>query len=166
MQLILSLILLSACSYLGYSFGQYYHLRQQFLQDLITFCQLLKSEIGFSKNSLVEVIKTKSVNYKSSFKQVLKGYVKCLEEEAYIEIETLKKHVHTIYLEEDEQQQLLQFFNALGKSDLTHQIELIDQFLIFFYNFLKNAEQQKKKYAGMFSKLGFLTGIFLVILLL
>lgn len=166
MQLVVSLVLLASCTYLGYSFGQFYLLREQFLLDLITFCQLLKSEIGFSKNSLIEVIKQKSTGYHNAFKQLLKSYVKCLEDEPYIELEILKKHMHSIYLEEEEERQLLQFFNALGKSDVTHQIKLIDEFLIFFYNFLKNAETQKKKYAGMFSKLGFLTGVFLVILLL
>jgi stage III sporulation protein AB len=166
MQLILSLVLLSACSYLGYSFGQYYHLREQFLLDLITFCQHLKSEIGFAKNSLVQIVKNSETHYHPAMKQVLKNYVKCLNNEATIDLETLKKHLHTIYLEEKEHHELLQFFNSLGKTDRAHQLQTIEQFLVFFYNFLNNAEVQKKKYSGMFSKLGFLTGIFLVILLL
>lgn len=166
MQLVLSLILLSACSYLGYSLGKFYQIREQFLVDLISFCNTLKSEISFSKNGLVETIKQKQNAYRSSFAKVLKSYVKCLEEGNFIDLNILSHYIETVYLNDDELQELLRLFDGLGKSDVIHQIELLDQFIIVFSHYLKVAQEEKKKYAGLFSKLGFLTGIFLVVILL
>lgn len=166
MQLVLSLILLTSCSYLGYSLGKFYHIREQFLVDLISFCNALKSEISFSKNGLVETIKNRQSSYRFAFNKVLKGYVKCLEEGAYININLLNHYIDTVYLNEDELQELFRLFDGLGKSDVFHQVELLDQFILVFSHYLKVAQEEKKKYAGLFSKLGFLTGIFLVVILL
>ena len=166
MQFVLSLILLVGCSYLGYGLGHYYTLRHQFITDLITFTNLLKVEISFLKDDLLKIIKEKTTQFSPSFKAVLKGYIKTIEENEMVTMETLKKNISTSYLENAEYHTLLQFFNGLGKTDAISQVEALDKFLLFFYTYLKNASKERQKYAGMFQKLGVLTGIFLVIVLL
>lgn len=166
MQLVLAVILISGCSYLGYGLGNYYHIRKAFIGEVITFLNLLKVEISFLKSSVSSIIKTHLKEFKTPFKQVLKNYLKLVEEIEQIELLELEKSLKSIYLEEIEQQKLNGFFNSLGRTDTITQTKNIETFLVFFHNYLLLAEKQRHKYAGMFSKLGFLTGIFLVILLL
>lgn len=165
MQIVLSVIVLFGCSYVGYGLGQYYIMRHQFIGALITFLQVLKVDISYLKDDLIKVIETHKKNCPTSLQTVLKSYLKTLTEQETITVESLKNNIKTPYLEEPEYGTLLQFFESLGKSDVTSQLELLDQFLAFFHRYYKNAETQKKKYAGLFSKLGVLLGIFLMVIL-
>jgi|AntRauTorcE11897_2_1112592.scaffolds.fasta_scaffold00001_111 stage III sporulation protein AB len=166
MQLILSVIVLIGCSYLGYGLGNHYVKRHRFIADLIAFANHLKVEIAFSKESLKSIINSHINEFSSDFKSVLKTYLKLLKSNDYITIQDLDENINTIYVEGSEKVQMLQFFNNLGKSDCHHQVETIEKFLVYFNSFLKEANVQKHKYTGMLKKLGFLTGVFIVIVIL
>ena len=166
MQFIISVVLLMACSYLGYAFGNFYKLREQFLQDLVNFTQILRTEIGFSKEHLLNILKQKKYNFRPQFASFLKSYAKCLEKEDIPTLEVIKANVNSIYLDEKEQVEVHNLFSFLGTTDSISQINNLSNYLVFFEMFLKDANKEKKKYVGTYSKLGFLTGVFLVILLL
>ena len=166
MQFIISVVLLMACSYLGYALGNFYKLREQFLQDLVNFTQILKTEIGFSKEHLLNILKQKKYNFRPQFTSFLKAYTKCLEKEEMLTLEVLKTNVISVYLEEKEQVEVHNLLSFLGTTDSISQMESLSHYLVFFELFLKDANTQKKKYVGAYSKLGFLTGVFIVILLL
>ena len=163
MQFLLGFVILIGCSYLGYGLSNYYVKRHRFILDLITFTNHLKVEIGFSKNNLQDIITLHIAEYQMGFKSVLKGYLKALTTSEYVTVENLKEHISTIYLDEPETNQMLQFFNFLGKSDAYNQVEIINKSLNIFNSFLKNSLLEKQKYSGMFKKLGVLTGVFIVL---
>ena len=165
MQILLGFIVLIGCSYLGYGLGNYYVRRHKFIVNLINFANHLKVEISFSKNNLSNIIESHIEESDASFKSVLKGYLGALKTTDYITVEVLKKNINTIYLEENEKEQMLQFFNFLGKSDADNQVEIINKSLNIFNNFLKNSVVEKQKYSGMFKKLGVLIGIFVLIII-
>ncbi|MDD4211439.1 MAG: stage III sporulation protein AB [Clostridia bacterium] len=166
MEIFLRIIILVGCSYLGYGFGNYFSKRHKFILDLITFTNHLKVEIGFSKNHLGQIITNHTEECGNGFKSVLKGYLKALNSVDYITVERLNEQINTIYLSEQEKNQMLNFFNFLGKSDSYNQLEIIEKSLNIFNNILKTSMEEKRKYGGMSKKLGTLIGAFIVIITL
>lgn len=165
MQIFLGFIVLLGCSYLGFGLGNYYVRRHKFISDLITFANHLKVEISFAKSNLTQIIESHIEESDANFKSVLKGYRNTLKNSDYITVEVLKNNINTIYLEENEKEQMLQFFNFLGKSDADNQVEIINKSLNIFNNFLKTSDSEKQKYSGMYKKLGVLIGIFILVII-
>jgi|LGOV01.1.fsa_nt_gb stage III sporulation protein AB len=166
MQFLLYLTILIGCSYIGYGVGHYYVKRQHLLQNLISFASYVRAEIAFAHLNLENIVKTHIPEFDKNFRIVLKNYLKTLKKSDYITIKELRENVSSIYLEENELNEMLQFFSFLGKSDIDSQITIIDKHLVSFKNFLNSAKGQRERYSGMSKKLGFLMGILILIIML
>ena len=166
MQILLYLILVAGCSYIGYGIGNFYVKRYNFLMNLILFANHLKTEINFSHNTLENIVNKHIDNFSVEFKKVLKNYLIVLEESDYVTMSDLTNNLNNIYLEPSEQNEMLQFFSILGTSDASSQIKVIDKFINSFNLFLNEAKIQKEKYGILYKKLGVLVGILLVIIML
>lgn len=166
MQFALGTIILVGCSYVGYGLGTYYVKRHRFLVDLITFASQLKVEIGFANETLSQIVQKHIKEYDAAFTTLLRAYLRLLKRSEYITTKQLKNNLPLHYLEEVEQKQVLQFFNFLGKSDAKNQIEVIEKQLVLFQVMLNSAVEERKKYASIFKKLGFLVGVLILIVMI
>lgn len=166
MQIIPYLIIVGGFSYVGYGIGAYYIKRERFMLDIIAFCKALKVQIGFSSNTLKDIVENIMSEFSPPFKQILKSYLKVLKKYDYVTVNILSKNLNNIYLEEAENNVMLQLFNFLGKSDSQHQIEAIDGYLYSFNSYLLQSRNQKIKYAGLYKKLGFFAGVLVCIIVM
>lgn len=166
MKVVLIIVVILGFSYIGNGFGGWFFKKKKLINNIVNFCGLLKVQIDFSNNEISKIIENNMDSYDYALKGILKSYVKLLKKESHIDLEVLRKNIKTNYLEEEELNTLLSFFNELGKSDKDNQINIINNYLVTFNSYLKESEISAKKYGTLFKKLGFFAGVLVSIILL
>ena len=144
--------LFGGVSYIGISLSNNYIKRERFFNELISFCNVLSNNIKFNKNKLKIVIGDNKDHYKTELKNFLEDYL------------NNKKNQISI-LTEFENQKLLEFFNSIGKMDTCGELNNIENYKIVFNEFYDSCKSKNKKYGNLYSKLGIIFALILVIVL-
>jgi len=161
MNIVLSLVVIVGCSYIGYGVGRYFKTREKIWNDFVNFCEFCDVQIGFFQNKLQSIM-DKFVETNSTQKETKKMFKKIgtdLQNAKNLKIES-------IFLNDDEKGQLNDFFNALGKSSADNQKNLIGHHKSIFSKYQKDCTESVKKNAPLATKLGFFLGLALAICLL
>lgn len=127
----------------------------------------MKMETEFLRLPVIDLlIKISAVKQYSSFDYIFK----CID---YIKIGcdfpiAWKRAVENTELNYkiDEKSKLLLFGENFGQTDLNGQISHFDIYVSYFDEFINEAKQKVKKYAGLTPTLGFISGFMLFILLI
>ena len=162
MKFAMIVILVGLCSYVGYGFSKYYTSRNEFYKELVLFLSKVNLSINFSKEKLKSIILAYE-NKSKELSNILQNFVLCLENNKLKE-DTLFLNVKL--LDQEEKNVLFKFFSSLGHFDLENQTKQIESFSKIFENRQKNAEQEKNKYAPLFTKLGLIVGVIISLILL
>ena len=149
---ILSIIALSVF-YLGYLISLFYLKQYQIYNELVKFCELLINQIKFSKNPVKKIVSENINAFNSDLKSILNDYF--INE---------NKKVKSVYLLNSDEEQILNFFNSVGKLDLNGEICNIENNKAVLNLKLKEKEQNNLKYGPLSKKLGALLGILLFII--
>ena len=153
--LILGLIFASI-SFMGYKVGDRYRQKEKFYYEFKTFLIYLKSEIGFFKKDIVQIVE----NYQTKNKNL------CLLLNNFGEFLNGEKAKNLDILSLEENLNLHKFFEGLGKSDCDSQKEYIEKNLEIFEIVLNDAKQKNQKQGNMLKKLSILVGILVCIILI
>lgn len=155
MKLVLGIVILIACTLLGYKLSKNYTDKKQFYMDFNEFNKRFKSEVQFSKKTIIEILKDYE-DRNGEFFNAIKKYF--LEEQT----EEIKNKLFS----SDDKSFLINYFNNLGDSDKFSQLNYIESVEKSIEdNFIK-AEKEEKKYKTLYIKLGFLFGLIILIALL
>ena len=90
------------------------------------------------------------------------NYIAFLEQENALEKGSLFKGIDI--LKDDEKDTIFMFFKSLGRSDLESQSKEIQNFQLRFENTSQSTQKENKKYGSLAIKLGFIAGLFLIVL--
>ena len=146
------------CTLIAYKLSEKYRIRQKFYNDFYLFNKRMCDEMAFTRNSLLSVLSV--FDAETPFQSVLNDYRKSLSERTAFSCEPLW------FLKDEEKRSAEEYFHSLGKTDARTQMN----FLKTYENALKNAADaslsDKKKYVAMYIKLGLLTGLAVLILIL
>ncbi|HEY8419899.1 MAG TPA: stage III sporulation protein AB [Clostridia bacterium] len=156
---LMGFLLMTGCgAYLGYKSSSRYKRRERLLNETILFCDSLVNDITYFQPALKEMLKTRLNNY-TELKVALTDYIDLIENNANVEIETLREKITKGLFTEDEYSLFIRLLNHLGKSDSQTQrggILSVKEALLIKR---QQAIEESKKYGGLFLKLGVLGGL-------
>ena len=162
MKILLLVFAVIATTYIGYSFSRKYKQRADFFGAIVMLCQKFNLEINYSRERVKNILKNLDDKHKKKLYGVDKNYILYLEQQEELTKDLLCKNFK--YLKEDERDLLLMFFKSLGRSDVESQSKEINNFQERFDNLTKTAVADNKKYGSLSLKLGFIAGLFIVVL--
>lgn len=152
MIIILGIVLVFVCSYLGYCFSVKYRDKRIFFQDLYNFNNNLLSEVSFGRNSLKKILKDKD-------KSLFYGLVNDIT----INNKKVEKNKN---FNDAEWGFLLNYLEKIGQNDSETEKNFLTSVKEKIYSELQNSILNEKKYKSLFIKLGFLIGLIIFIILL
>ncbi len=138
-------------SYFGIAIGRNYSKKEQFLCEVLSFLNILSNNIKFNKSKLSGVIVENVDNFKTDLKNVLNGFLK----NEIVEVPFLTKY---------ENQKLHEFLNSVGMYDVEGELSNIERYKQIFSNFYNESLVNVKKYGVLYSKLGVMLGLIVVII--
>lgn len=146
------------CVLLAYKLSEKYRIRQKFYGDFYLFNKRMCDEMNFTRNTLLSVFSSFSAD--APFQAVLNAYRTDLTERKGFSCEGLW------FLSEDEKHSAEEYFAALGKTDAQTQLNFLRAYDATLRTCSESATADKKKYVKMYIKLGLLTGVAVLILLI
>lgn len=154
-------ILVILCGYIGFGVARFYTNRSKFFKSLELLFDKLKSEISFSQNKLIEIVSTYPCPSVDG-KKLIQNFVDCLNFDKPITKENLFTGIKIL---NDEEKAFLEiFFKSLGKFDALNQTSQLENQKAELFNFYKKADEEAKKYAPLYSKLGVIVGLVIALL--
>ncbi len=155
MNLVLGVISLIFCTWLGYNLSKKFSKRREFYDDFSSFNYNLINEISFMQNSLPIIIE--------KYKEKSSYFYKSLRDKVINKIDVNLDN--KIFSNEE-----IVFFNdylrGLGKSDKKTQINFLENAKTYLKNISSKTTEEEKKYKSLYIKIGFLIGLIALIILL
>lgn len=164
MKWVIIAILFGICVAIGYLFSMKYKKRVQFYTALIMFAQKLDVEINFSRERLKKLIEGMDEKTKRNLFGLDKNFLNYLSGSEELTQEALFKNCPV--LKPEEKEMVFLFFKSLGRSDVLGQSKEIQNFVKRFDENLTKCANENKKYGSLSLKLGFIAGLFIVVILL
>ena len=152
---LLGIIFASICS-LGFKFSGTYKQKERFYQDFYSFLLYVKSQIFFLKTSLIEILEDYKTDNKD-LKFLLNNFKNSLSQNCDFKLDILS---------DDENLEIKNFLNGLGKNDCFSQNDYLENNLDFFNKKFIESQSQNLKYGAVYKKLGIIFAFFIVILLI
>lgn len=164
------IIIIFSSGYLGYFFSYDCARRPSQLRELQGLLQMFENEICFLSNVLMEAFLKISQQSKSKMGELFGETAQILKREKPITASeawnrALNEKAKATALNKEDQEVLYGFGKMLGNSDLEGQLKNIQLTLCQLKIQEQKAEEQRKKYEGMYKALGILGGIGMVIIL-
>jgi stage III sporulation protein AB len=165
-----SLIVITACSFLGFVFSISYSKRPQEIRELQVMLKMLENEIVYMQNLLEDAFIKIGKASKSKTKVFLIECVKLLKKGKGMNVslaweQAIKENIRLTSLNQEDGSILISFGKMLGKSDKEGQVKNIALLENQLNVQEKKAEEARKKNEGMYGWLGVLCGFAIVILL-
>lgn len=165
MKVILILIIISSCSYVGFGMNKNQKRKMTFYQDLLLFCSGLKSDISFFNLKLQKIFQKAQMGYDKEFGSLCESAIKSINNGSS-ELICKEDILKISFLDENERQTLLNFFSILGKSDHINQSRQMEIYEKLFFDFFEKAKEEYKSKGTLCVKLGIYAGLFVAILFL
>lgn len=153
MNVYIGVISLICCTFLGYRLSVKYTERKNFFYDLYGFNEKMIGEMSFGRKTLKKIAENEKEN------GVMIGNI------LYDKILYGKTH-YPAYINKEEAAVLDDYFNTLGRSDGESQLKFLSVQRKIFDEKRIETETQEKKYKKLYIKLGFLSGLIILVALL
>ena len=153
-KLLIGLILLVLCVFIGREYAKRYSLRKKFYYDLNNFNHYLINEITFTKNTIPNILKDKG-NQDSALYKKLRLYF--IEKKEITDCKVLSK---------DENEFFLDYLKKVSKVDMQSQVNYVNSMSSYLSKKLNESIEQEKKQKPLCIKLSFMIGLVLLILVL
>lgn len=147
--------------YLGFGLSLYYTNRSKFFKNLELLFEKLNLDINFSRRRLIELIQAFETQNKD-IKKLSCNFIRCLEYDLEIDNETLFKDIKI--LNDEEKNVICMFFKSLGKLDVYNQTKQLTNQKEEISKLHKVVEEEAKKYAPLYLKIGIILGLIVVLL--
>ncbi len=149
-------------SFCGYFLAKKYRLRRDFFKQLWEFNERFLSEISYYRRPIQEFIAVYS--YHGEFNELLKDYFTDFDERAPDE-RILAETTKYDFLTAEEIRSVEDYFLMLGKGDSSSQNAYFSSVKSALADMKSQAEEKAKKYGDLYVKIGFLCGLFILILI-
>ena len=159
---IIGIIIVAICSFCGYFLARKYRQRKLFFKELFEFNERFLSEISYYRRPIKEF--AGKYTYKGEFGKLLQDFFIGLEKQS-LEKNPLTDIPTYAFLGSSEKRVLEDYFLMLGKGDSASQKGYFTSVKNSLLALKTEAENECKKYGDLYVKLGFLCGLFILILL-
>ncbi len=158
----LGVIIVAFCSFCGRLLAKRYRIRKNFFKQLKEFNERFLNEIAYYRRPLRDFIA--SFTYQGEFEKLLEDYFYGLEELTPNE-KFFNYSEKYDFLTEDEGKGVFDYFTMLGKGDSASQKSYFSSVKERLSSWCQTAESEAKRYGDLYVKLGFLCGLFILILI-
>ena len=164
MTIVLILIIIFCFGLLGYKLSSFYINRKKFFSSLHQLLSSLELDVAFSQDKLKNLINKNIESISSNdLKNICRNYCEFLDRKEKID----KNFFDNVkILKKDEKELLYSIFSSLGRFDAYSQSREIKTYIIKINEYYANANDECKKYAGLFVKLGIIIGILVCLLII
>lgn len=152
-KIITSSVIVLCFIYAGVNLKRNYNVKNIFYENLIDFCEVLKTNINFLTKPVKQIIAENLCRYSKDFVGFLNSYLNNKTEE-----------FNLTYFSEYELNQIKIFFSTLGKSGVEGEISNIESNKTIFENLLNSTKEENKKFGELCLKLSICLGLMFVIL--
>lgn len=164
MTIVLVVVIVFCFTLLGYKIALYYINRKKFFSSLEMLLSAIELDVVFSQDKLKNVIQRNSnVLVSKDLILVCSKICEDLENKKGIGGEIFN---NITILKKDEKEVLLKFFSSLGRFDALSQSKEIKAYSMRFNEFYIQADNECKKYASLFIKLGLIFGLMVCLLII
>ena len=161
-KLLLGLAIIAFTTFVGYLLTKKYRKRKIFFTQFYDFNHRFLNEIAYFKRPVGEFIS--KYTYKGEFDELLKKYTKNISTPFFME--NLLKTDDFSFLTSDEKRIVIDYFLTLGKGNTTTQTAYYNGVKESLNSLKIQSEKENKRYGDLFIKLGFLCGLFILILII
>ena len=144
----------------GYVFAKKYRQRRLFFTQFYQFNQRFLNEIAYYRRPIKEFFATYS--YKGEFNDFLKEFYENLDARSHSIGEYL---LGFTFLKKEDRTVIEDYFYMIGKGDSFSQNAYFSSVKEKLFSLQKEAEESNKKHGDLYVKMGFLVGIFILILI-
>lgn len=155
---ILGAVAVAVCTLVAWKLSEKFRVRQKFYGDFYLFNKRMCEEMNFTRNTLPDVLGTFTAQ--PPFQTVLNDYRRTLDERLPFSCGELW------FLGEEEKRSAEEYFSSLGKTDAHTQLAYLRSCEGKLKELAEKTLSERKKYGTMYIKLGLLTGIAVLILIL
>lgn len=164
-----SLLFLTFTTWIGFEWSSHLNKRPTQIRQLKNALQILEAEIMYSQSPLQEVFSKISKQIpkptNAFFQNLCEQMDKKQEEFISIWERNIGTFIERSSLSPNEAEILKQFGQTLGQHDFIHQQKHIHLTITHLDRELEEARDQQQRYAKMVKSLGFLCGLFIVLLI-
>lgn len=160
---LLGMAIVAFTSFCGYVFAKKYRCRKQFFSQLYEFNERFLSEISYYRRPLGDF--ASKYAYKGEFKAFLQVFFQSMDKGAAFSVRALDKDAFS-FLTEEEKATVEDYFQMLGKGDSASQKAYFSSMRERLSKLRTEAVAAYKKYGDLYVKLGFLCGLFILILII
>jgi stage III sporulation protein AB len=157
LKVLLGCLIVAFSSFCGYYWAKRYRQRKSFYRQFYEFNQRFLNEIAYYRRPIRDFISKDS--YKDEFASLLQSYFSSLNGGKFDLIEF-------DFLKEDEKVFVYDYFQMLGKGDSSSQKAYYTSIKEGLVKWKITTEEEAKKYEDLYVKLGFLCGLFILILII
>lgn len=154
LKIFLCILLVALCTCAGIAFTRKHKYRKIFMYDLYSFNERLIGEVNYTRIPLLAFFD--KYEYGTDFSSVLSG----LKQRNFKNIK-----INFGYLTADEKKMAQDYFSMIGKSDARSQSNYLNAVREELEKEKNGTEAEYKKHFALYTKLGFLFGLILAILL-
>lgn len=162
LKILLGIAVVAFTTLCGYIFSKKYRQRQQFFTQFCEFNERFLSEIAYYRRPIVDFLTT--YTYKDEFNELLSEYYTSLKRAG--EKGFLIDFSRFSFLKEEELAVLNDYFSMLGKGDSSAQTTYFSSVKGTLAKYQTTASDEAKKYGDLYIKIGFLCGLFILILII
>ena len=157
----LGIAVVAFTTFCGYLLSKKYRKRKLFFAQYCMFNQHFLSEITYYKRPIIEFIRNEV--YKGEFVYLLEEYVNITKKQTIMRGNLLQNSAFS-FLKQEEKSGIEEYFQTLGKGDSLSQKTYFSAMKERLDIKRKDAQEQAKKYGDLYVKIGFLFGLFVLIL--
>lgn len=161
--MILSVAIVVFTSFCGYLCAKKYRRKKLFYTQLNEFNERFLNEVSYYRRPLADFVGKYS--YKGEFAQLLNDFFARIQH-GEITMGFVYSNDETDFLQQEEKGEIDDYFQMLGKGDSASQKAFFSSQKEVLRTRLKSAEDTYKRYGDLYIKLGFLCGLFIVILII
>ena len=161
-KILLSIVIVMFSTFCGYVFTKKYRKKKKFFMQMCEFNERYLNEIAYLRRPLAEFVSQQ--RFKEEFAALLEEFFARLQEDKRV-VGVFEENTIYEFLNKEEKETIEEYFEMLGKGDSISQKTYFSAIREKMNILRKSAEENCKKYGDLYIKLGFLCGLFIVILL-
>lgn len=165
-----ALLIIGITTWIGFDYSQQLAKRPKHIRQVKSALQILEAEILYSQSPLVEAFENIAQQVPHPLKSFFQLLVHRMQTQVFDLNELWDSGVNQLMahssLKANEAEILKQFGRTLGQHDVNQQQKHIQLTIHHLERELQEARDEQNKYSNMSKSLGFLSGVFVVLLLI
>ena len=149
-------------SFCGYLLAEKYRKRGLFFREFQEFNERFLSEISYYRRPIKQFLGKYA--YRGEFSMLVSEFLSGIENNEIFSLKIVENEVFH-FLKKEEKAIICDYFSMLGKGDSTAQKGYFSASKEQLVRLRKESQTEEKRYADLYVKLGFLFGLFILILI-